>query len=545
MPRSATHSVALYAALALYLGLATTTVRATGVVGEVAIAWALPTPPTVLTHLDPPDESVHRAGPLEARPARPTESLVLGSVRLPLAVNAYTGGPPDWPARGARAIASALTTNPMRAFGAGTAANVLLGALLLVLAHRFLRFHGTATAAGAAALLIASDWSFVFYRKVLGGTEILLQAAALLVLWSLWSRRWKGGTHGTVAIAVGIGLGLLAKATFIATLAAYAVAAILTRWDRSAMRPPDRVHRGLVIIIPLVLVSPLLLTTIHHALLPASIVSHDTLAMQFGRIGGGGASARESVANLLAFLGHPLATFQAAWQCASVATFSPLRTVGFALALGGIALEWRHRTVSPSAALLRYLSLAVPFQLAFLFLANRDLHHLAQAAVPLALLVALAADRLAATVSPPRSTLRALTTLALIAPLVIGGVQELRQTDAIVRSCRSPSFTEAGQDALITMLRRNHVRRLVTTSYEAYGMIEARAPDIVVIDAWGAMSNGERVLPALLRVASGGHYLSMKGSAPFIYDWRPEHVPGEIDAISDGESNWAELFRVE
>lgn len=545
MAQSPARSVALWVALVVYVTLAWSTVRAVGVVGEVAIGWALPTPPTVLTRLAPPDESIDRVGPLEARPARPTESLVMGGVRLPLAVNAYTGGLPDWPARSARAAAGLFTSDPRVKLSAGTTANVLLGALLLTLAHRFLRFHGTATAAGAAALLLASDWSFVFYRKVLGGTEILLQAAGLLVLWSLWSRRWKGGTHGTLAIAVGIGAGLLAKSTFVATLAAFGAAAVLTRWDRSAMRPPDRFHRGVVIAIPLAILSPLIITTVHHAFLPSAIVSHDTLAMQFGRLGGAGASARENVGNLLAFLGHPLTTFHAAWGCDSVIAASPLRIVGFLLALGGVALEWRHRTVSASAALLRYLSLAVPLQIGFLFLANHDLHHLAQATVPLALLLALAADRLAATASPPRSPMRALTTLALISPFLIAGVTELRNTDTIVRTCRSPSFTEAGQDALIAMLRRNNVHRLVTTSYESYGMIEARAPDITVIDAWGAMSNGERDLPALLGVASGGYYLSMKGSAPFIYDWRPPHVPGQIDTISDGESNWAELYRVE
>ena len=204
------HSLVL--ALLLYLGLAASTVRDVGVVGEVAAPWGLETPPEVVVAWTDAGAPVlagdHRAGPLAASQVRPTERLVLGPVSLPLAVNSYTGGPPDWPARAVHAL-----TGSVRAV---VALHVTLGALLLVLVHRFLRFHGSDIAAALAALVLATDWSFVFYRKVLGGTEILLQAAALLALWALWSRRWSGGRHGAAAIAVGVGVGLLAKATFVA-----------------------------------------------------------------------------------------------------------------------------------------------------------------------------------------------------------------------------------------------------------------------------------------------------------------------------------------
>ena len=177
-------SLGLWVALFLYGVLTFGTVRAVGFVGEVDIGWALATPPRVLVQWRPPVESEEGGewGPLEARQTRPLESLVVGSTRIPLAINAYTGGAPDWPARLARAVTGAR--------GAGVAVHVVFGALLLALTHRFLRFHGTATAAGGVALLLASDWAFVFFKKVLGGTEILLQTAGLLVLWSLWSRRW-------------------------------------------------------------------------------------------------------------------------------------------------------------------------------------------------------------------------------------------------------------------------------------------------------------------------------------------------------------------
>ena len=187
----------LIVALALYAGLALTTVRDVGVVGEVAASWALESPPRVVTEWvdGEPVLADVETGLLRASQVRPLERLQLGPVALPLAVNSYTGGPPDWPARAVYALTGSL--------GAVTALHVALGGLLLLLVHRFLRYHGTPGSAGVAALVLATAWSYVFYRKVLGGTEVLLQASALLVLWSFWSRRWAGGRLGSAAIAVG------------------------------------------------------------------------------------------------------------------------------------------------------------------------------------------------------------------------------------------------------------------------------------------------------------------------------------------------------
>ncbi len=276
-------SIGLLVALVLYLILAVTSAREVGVVGEVDIGWALPTPPRVLVQWAPPVEAEAggRLGPLEARQTRPLESLRVGPLRLPLAVNAYTGGAPDWPARAARALTGAR--------GAGVAVHLALGGLLLVLAHRFLRFHGTPTSAGAVALLLATDWVFVFFKRVLGGTEILLQAAGLLVIWALWSRRWKGGRHGTLALALGVGLGLGAKVTFVATLVAFGAAAVLTRWDRPKVRPPERVNWAWLLGLPLLCVTPLAVSWLHHTALGEvpRVVSHDTLDLQLTRLASG------------------------------------------------------------------------------------------------------------------------------------------------------------------------------------------------------------------------------------------------------------------
>ena len=531
-------SAVLVGAVSVYLLLAVTCVRTVGLVGETAIGWALPSPPEVRVSLatSQPD-----TGLLRALQTRPTERLVLGSVEFPLAVNAYTGGPPDWPARVARALTGSLA--------AGIATHVGLGLLLLVLAHRFLRFHGTAVAAGAAALVLATDWGFVFYRKVLGGTEVLLLAAGLLVVWALFSRRWKGGVHGTVAIAVGVGLGLLAKATFASTLVAIAIAALLTRWDHPALKPPRRVHAGALLGITLLCVSPLIVAAIHHVRLPPPyVLSHDTLAMQLTRLSAP-SPAREGLANLAFFFGNPLAFFHEAYGAVPVAPLSTLRGLGYAVTLLGIVLEWRAigpeigRAQSPSGALLRFLSLCVPLQIALLFLANHDLHHLAQSTVLLALLVGLAAERVAATVAPPRSAVRALAVGLLVSPHLLAGIHHLRNTDAIVSTVRSPTFTEAGQQALVEALRAAGVTRLVTSDYEVYGMLDARAPEIAITHTWAAVSHGDRdVLP----LASGGWYLEVRASAPMIYNWRPKAVPGGtvVAELSDAFGVWARLWKL-
>lgn len=543
---------ALLGALLMYAILAAGTVNAVGLVGEIVLTWALPSPPRVLLAIEPPVAADTTEAPLRAARTRPVERLVLGPSEVPLAVNTYTGGAADWPARAARALTGSV--------GAGLLVHLALGGLLLALAHRFLAFHGTAIAAGVAAWILATDWAFVFYRKVLGGTEILLQAAALLVVWALWSRRWRGGVHGTVAIAVGVGLGLHAKATFVATLAAIAAATLLTRWDRPPVKPPRRVNPALLVAIPLLCVAPLLVANVHQALLPLpELPSHDTVALQVRRLANGfsaPAPDREAGSNLLLFLGNPLAFFHAAYGATPEPPLSVLRALGLGVVTVGAALGWRDRSPDPTAALLRFLSLLVPFQLLFLWLANRDLHHLAQATVPLALLAGLAVDRLAATTAPPRSLIRGFAAAILASPLLVSGAWHLVRTDAVVTTIPVGTFTERGQAELVDLLRAEGVTDLVAADYELYGMIEARAPEIAVTHAWGAVARGAKG-PDVLRAAVGRHFLAARASAPMVYNWSPDakkvaRAAEEagvraifVAALGDPERPWATLYRVE
>ncbi len=538
--------------LAVYVMLACLSAREVGLVGEVAIGWGTTSPPRVLAQVEPPDTLAAPAlGPLTSQQTRPVERLVFGPVSVPVAVNAYTGGLSDIPAACARALLG---------WRAGAWTGVALGGLLLLLASRFVMIHAGELPAGIAALLLASDWSFVFYKRVLSGTEVLLQAGALLTVWAIWSRRWRGGAHGTLGIMLGIAFGLEAKVTFVCTLTAIGVAALLTRWDRPAVKAPAPI-RWPILAFGLVGLAPALVGIAHGAMVPEAlrVHSHDTLDLQVSRLFSTGAMARESGENLMAFLGDPNAFWSWALGARSVPVLSAGRAFGFVILVAGSALAWRDRSgaPSPSDALLRFLSLLCPLQVGLLYLANHDLHHLAQASIFWCLWMALAACRFAALVFRPRSVPRAIFAGVLIAPTVCAGANQLLETDAVLATAPQSTFRESGQAALVGLLRANDVHELVTSDYEVYGMIDIRAPEILVTHTWAAFSRKVREPWRVLTLARGGYYLSLRATAPMIYNWspNPDQVRRaalsagvsvtEVGELRDGADLWASLWRVD
>ncbi len=538
--------------MGLYLALATSSAREVGLVGEVAIGWGLGTPPSVLTDVAPPGTAAAAPwGPLVASQVRPVERLQLGPVVVPLAVNAYTGGLPDLPGRLLAAVGG---------WRAGAWAGVGLGALLLVLAARFVTIHVGDLAGGLTALVLGADWSFVFFKRVLSGTEVLLQAGGLLVLWALWSRRWRGGVHGTLGIALGVAFGLGAKATFVGTLAAIAAAALFTRRDRPAVGPPAPVRWALLAGLPALALAPLVLANVHAMAVPLAdrVRSHDTLALQASRLFSP-AAARESAQNLVAFFGDPNAFWAWALHADSVPLLSVGRALGFVVTLVGSALAWgdRRGAPSPADALLRFLSVLCPAQVCALFALNHDLHHLAQASVFLGPWLAISAVRVAALVARPRSLARAaLASLLCLAP-VLAGARQLLETDDVLATAPQSTFRESGQVELLGLLRAKGVTRLVTSDYEAYGMLDIRAPEIAFVHTWPAFSRKVREPWRVLGLARGGHYLSLRPTAPMIYNWSP--TPAQVAAaartagvkavevgeLQDNGEPWASLWRVE
>ena len=552
--------LSLLLALAVYVALSLQIADGLGIVGEVALGWALDRPPQVLVSVDPPlwadgaaqPSAGHRAGPLIASQVRPLEQLDLGAFRLPLAINRYTGGLPDWPSR--------LLFLATGSVAAVQALHVLLGGLLLVLVHRFLRYHASDVAAAVAALVLATDWAFLFYKRALGGTELALQAALLLCLWGLWSRRWGGGRHGLWPLAVGAGVGLSAKLTFAVPLLALVGVAVLTRADHPANKPPPPTRPLPLLAVFSLLIAPLVITALHHQWVPAAphVQSHDFPALQFERVlkavSGGQGPAREGLINLYYWALHPLGFFQQAYGAEDIGQPSAWRAAGWLLLLGGAVQGWRNRHPSPSEALLRFVSLLLPAQVLFLWVVARDLHHLAMLAPVFAIAAGMATERLCALATPPRSRKRAALAGLLLLPWAIAGGRDALHTGAVLDQITTPTFTEDGQQAIVAMLRDNGVQKLVASDYELYGMIEIRAPEVEAIHGWGATSHQRgAVLPALLRQAAGGHFLVVRASAPMVYNLRPSagqltslgrELGLEVEAVASLPEKAATLYRV-
>lgn len=515
----------LLAAAATYLALAALTVRGVGVVGEVAIGWALGRPPRVLVGVNPlvwaagdaAASAGARLGPFVANQVRPVEHLA-GPLPLPLAINGYTGGLPDWPARLLYAATGSV--------GAVTALHVLLGLGVLVAVHRFLRVHAGALAAGLAAAVLAADWSFVFYKKVLGGTEIALQAAVVLALWAAWELRTTGGERGRWRLGLAVGLGLGAKITFGLSLVALALAALLTRGDRPELGPLPRRSWWGPALLAAALVAPLAAADLHHLLaVPAEphVRSHDFAPVQWRRVltalSGGPTPVREGWGNLLAWLGDPLAFFGRAYGASPAAGWTPFRVAGLAGVAAATLAGWRDRGVLSGGGLLRLAAVFLLLQVALLLGVARDLHHLAQASPTLAAVAGLSLARLARRLGRRGPWVAAALALSLAAD----GAWQLARTDATVATIRVPTFTRDGQAALRRMLEDAGVRRLAVCDYESYGLLEVIAPEVEAVHGWGAASRRRGgVLPALLELARGGHFLVVRASAPMIYNLAPD-----------------------
>lgn len=555
-------------ALLLYFGVSLGTVRDVGVVGEVAAGWSGVAPRVAVdleggrpTWSGPPEtpHAGHAAGPFVSAQTRPLERLRLGETSLPIALNTYTGGVPDWPAWLLYQI------HPLP--GGVVAWNLLLGAGLILLAHCWVTRAGAPVAGLVAACVLATDWSFVYYRKVLGGTEIALQFAALWFVVAWFSRRrGEGRQEGARGLAAG--LGMVAKVTFVAAVVASAVAVRCV--PRGVDRLPVRRTRWIGPVAFLVVVSPLVLASLHRAVgLPADplIRSHDDLGLQAARLldgwstlFAGRAPAREGFANLFWFLLEPIGWFRDAYGAQAAGWGGAIaRGMGWVFVLLGSWRCWRTRTPGPVDLLLRVVSVQTLVQGTLLWLFNRDLHHLAQVTPFLALWIGLAAARLHAEPGP-RGLLRRLVPIVVAGSFMGAGFRSLLLTDTVLASLRAPTFTEHGQAALVDLLRQHGVQRLWTSDYDLYGVFEVRAPELDVAHAWGAVSRAAdrgALTRQILMVARGGHWLLVRPSAPMIYN----HHPRPADVVREGAAGgllvteegrledafgpWAWLLRVE
>lgn len=524
-------SLALLVILAFHVGWGLWGITNMGTVGEVAWTWMSADPSAHQAFPLP----THSWGPFEAASTRPVESLVVGDLRLPLAVNHYTGGLADWPAR--LLAAAGLSARSIGVF------HLCIGALLIALVHRFVRMHGSAISANAAALLLATDWVYVFFRRALGGTEILLSAASVLCLWALWSRRWGGGRHGLTALALGMGMGLAAKLTFALSIAALGLTALLMRWDKPDLRPPLPSRWGPVLLALSLPLLPLALTALHHAQADLLVLStHDHWLVQWDRVRdaltGAGRPQRESFASLQAWAGNGVSFLGPAWGADAPSWVSPMRALGWAVVALGTAIAWQDADKTPRLALARFCSVFAVFQVLIIWTVARDLHHLAIATPTLMILAGLCTEAVFGYLAPPRSVRRASWVLIGCLPWALVGLDSVAKTDGVLSSIARPTVAHTGQQALVSMLRDNGAKRVVTMDYEAAGALEIAAPDIQFDHGWTrVVRDRNAALDELVSHAMGGHLLVIPHSPPWSYNLRPRAEDLELVAARAGASS--------
>ena len=304
----------------------------------------------------------------------PTGTRIVEYEAWPWVIGGFSQGLPEWPG----IALQRFTGDPL----AAPILHLCLGGLLLILVHRFLRFHGSLTASTISALLLATNTQFVLDTQAQGGGALLGQAATLLCLWAFWSRRWAGGRHGLTALGIGLGLGLMAHLRFGWVFAAMAVCAALLRWDKPNLRPPLPSQPWMPLVWTGLLTLPYVMTWSLDGLPP-----------------------------------------QPEWIpfSASLQPIEAREWLGFAFVISGVFTAWKERHPTPQIALLRFVSVWVVLMIGIEWTTGST-HPTRGFVVPvMAIMGGLAIDRLASWVSPPRSFTRTLIALALAAPLIAAG----------------------------------------------------------------------------------------------------------------------------
>ena len=169
----------------------------------------------------------------------------------------------------------------------------------------------------------------------------------------------------------------------------------------------------------------------------------------------------------------------------------------------------------------------------------------------MAIWIGLATDRLCALITP-RSPKRAIYSLLCASR---GSSVAAARCRKPTRPCNHPNpyvhRHRAGQAHSVAELQP---QSNLTSDYDLSGMLDIHLPDIAISHAWGDVSRrGYEALPDLLRAAQGGHYLTVRPSAPMIYNLRPDArqlselaaslgIQSNKLALQDAEGSWAELL---
>tara|TARA_B100000575_G_scaffold294205_1_gene308646 strand:- start:1269 stop:2930 length:1662 start_codon:yes stop_codon:yes gene_type:complete len=491
---------ALGAIVLLHLILGWWGIRNMGIHGATADFWMDETP--TLSVVGEP--FVQKSGLLEASCSPPVEVLHLGQVRLPIWDTPMVGAIGDWP--GHLAAAMGMSHSTIMAMHLG------LSCVLIALVHRFVRLHGSAIAANAAATLLATDWVYVFLRRTLGGTEILLSASALLCLWALWSRRWGGGRHGLTALALGAGIGLATHIAFSLTAIALVTTALVMRWDKPALRPPlpsRWMPVTLALLIPLV---PLLTAFVHYVVVDMQSICGSVFDWRSSIRGMNGSllptDSRWPIT--AAWLGEGLSFLRLAWGADAPAWVSPLRTLGWIVLLGGTVVAWRDTDQTPRFALARFCSVFVPTQVLLIAILAPDLHHLSVATPALMIWAGLSTEAIFGFFAPPRSLRRAIAVFIGCLPWAVGGSLSVATTDSTLATIHRPTVAADAQQALGDLVSQSGAVRVVTVAPSPTKFLSVLVPSVEFHHLNAPTGGSATMYREIIQAANGGHLLVVK-----------------------------------
>ena len=458
-----------------------------GLVGEVTPMWA--NPPRVLASTTPIQDSIlAEFGALQLRATRP----ILSFSGIPISLNTYTSAIPDWP----HFLVYRLSQSPF----AIQLSQLFFTLGFLFLLQRKLRPLLSQPWTLLFLFLLISDWNFLFYKKALGNTEILLQFSWILCICAF--HQWQKKDDGSSLLGWGIGLGFLAKITFVLNLLPITLGLLLIRPKQISWKK---------IFLPITLCAlPFLLTIALFWGQEFPIRSHDFFTLQWERVqqalSGKNSSIREQHNNLWLWLLDPLPFIQQAYKVPNISPHWLLKGSGLLMTLG---LFWRKR----NNRMLRFLGTITLTQILVLSFIAKDLHHLAMA-TPLFWLLLVFLWKENVDLGWKLSI--------YILPFLGGNAQILLDSPTHLSAVQTPSFSAESQQNIVNLLRQHQVQQLLTMDYEIYGVLEALSPEIAVTHGWGAISHERgKALPKLLQEAEGGHLVVLRSSSGMIYNLRP------------------------
>ena len=464
-----------------------------GIIGEVEPMWG-PIPQTTLS------TPVSCFGELCLFPTRP----ILRWHEFPLMLNVYTSAFPDWIHWILYQMTHSIQVIRATQITCATVATMTL--------TYWLRNHLSHPILWMFWFLLMTDWNYLFYKKALGNTEILLQISwilcvlPLLLNWPIKSQR----NH----LVLGVILGLWIKITFILHLLPLTIAIL---W-RNGHRIPLLKSLAVGALVGLL---PGICFIWWTETLDISIRSHDFWVMQWDRIqhalSGQSSNVREQSSNVWLWLLDPLPFFSRAYGVESIIFHGWGR-------LGGYLLTVFILIRSSAPHITRWLSV-LGSQILILTVIAQDLHHLVIATPLLWLCVAHIWNH------ARHQTLYKIA----FGGILLSNVWILLDTPDRINRVSTPTFSESRQMELLTVLQKHNVTDLITMDYEVFGVLEVLEPSIDVTHAWPSIST-ERwsVLPRILDEHPSKHLIVLQSSMPMIYNLQPTQTRLETTAKQYG-----------